>query len=139
MFDLLFILELKEAIREVTSDNIDAGILEVRNYIFLLTNLLWWVETALMVFSICRIRRFTMQSRAPVKLNEKELIFHLGSFILFDLACLPIIYLQFFRDRNWGTLYFTFQIVETIIVALGTLTMLVIFLHISEQAMQLKM
>lgn len=75
---------------------INKSILGVRSYIFLLTNALWWVETALLIFSICRIRRFTIQSRAPVKLNEKELKFHLGSFILFDLACLPIIYLQLF-------------------------------------------
>jgi hypothetical protein len=64
--------------------------------------------------------------------------FHLGSFILFDLACLPIIYLQLFTHQYWGKLYFTFQIVETIIEGLGTVTMLVLFLHISEQALQLK-
>jgi hypothetical protein len=139
VFDLLYILQLKEAIREGNTKKIDDGILEVRNYIFLLTNLLWWVETALMIFSICRIRRFTMQSRAPVKLNEKELKLHLGSFILFDLACLPIIYLQLFEGVYVGKLYFTLQIVEIIIVATGTITMLVIFLHISEQALQLKM
>ncbi len=139
MFDLLYILELKEAIREGTPDNIDDSILKVRNYIFLLTNLLWWIETALMIFAICRIRRFTIQSRAPVKLNEKELKLHLGSFILFDLACLPIIYLQLFESKYVGELYFTLQIAEIIIVAIGTITMLVIFLHISEQALQLKM
>lgn len=132
MFDLLYILQLKEAIREGNTKKIDDGILRVRKYIFLLTNLLWWVETALMIFSICRIRRFTMQSRAPVKLNEKELKLHLGSFILFDLACLPMIYLQLFEGVYVGKLYVNLKIVEIIIVAIGTITMLVIFLHISE-------
>lgn len=132
MLDLLYLLELKEAIIESTLDNIDASIIKVRNYIFLLTNLLWWIETAVMIFAICRIRRFTIQSGSPVKFNEKELKLHLGSFILFDLACLPIIYLQLFENKYVGEIYFTLQIVDIIIVALGAITMLFIFLHISE-------
>lgn len=97
MFDFLFILEIEEAYEEGTQDSIDDSILKVNDYIFLLTNLLWWIETALMIIALCRIRRFTIMSRAPVKLNEKELKLYLGSFVLFDLACLPIIYLKVFK------------------------------------------